>query len=114
MSDRFLLYGANGYTGSLIAHYCVQRGLRPILAGRNSSQLETLALSLGLEYKAFALEDAAAVDAALVDVAAVLHCAGPFSSTSKPMVEACLTPSRVYGADLILEIEGVVRSDITG
>ncbi len=24
------------------------------------------------------------------------------------------TPSRVYGADLILEIEGVVRSDITG
>jgi short subunit dehydrogenase-like uncharacterized protein len=90
MSDRFLLYGANGYTGSLIAHYCVQRGLRPILAGRNSSQLETLALSLGLKYKAFALEDAAAVDAALVDVAAVLHCAGPFSRTSKPMVEACL------------------------
>jgi short subunit dehydrogenase-like uncharacterized protein len=27
MSDRFLLYGANGYTGSLIAHHCVQRGL---------------------------------------------------------------------------------------
>src|SRR4028118_1763318 len=96
MSDRFLLYGANGYTGSLIAHYGVQRGLHPILAGRNSSQLETLALSLGLKYKAFSLEDAAAVDAALLDVAAVLHCAGPFSTTSKPMVEACLRTQTHY------------------
>lgn len=103
MSDRFLLYGANGYTGSLIAHYGVQRGLHPILAGRNSQQVGTLAASLGLEYKAFALEDTAAVDAALLDVAAVLHCAGPFSRTSKPMVEACLRTQTHY-----LDITGEV------
>jgi short subunit dehydrogenase-like uncharacterized protein len=60
-------------------------------------------LSLGLEYKAFALEDAAAVDAALLDVAAVLHCAGPFSRTSKPMVEACLRTQTHY-----LDITGEV------
>ena len=30
----FLLYGATGYTGQLIAEACAARGPRPILAGR--------------------------------------------------------------------------------
>ncbi len=32
----FLLYGAYGYTGRLIAEMAVERGLRPVLAGRNA------------------------------------------------------------------------------
>lgn len=103
MSSNFLLYGANGYTGTLIARLAVQRGLRPILAGRNPKQVEPLSAELGLEYRAFSLDDGAAVDEALADVAVVLHCAGPFSHTSKPMVDGCLRTKRHY-----LDITGEV------
>ncbi len=34
MQAGFLLYGATGYTGELMARAAIQRGLRPILAGR--------------------------------------------------------------------------------
>ena len=57
MSANFLLYGANGYTGELIARFAVKRGLRPILAARNSQKVAPLATELGLEYRAFALDD---------------------------------------------------------
>ena len=39
----FLIYGANGYTGSLIAHEAVARGQRPVLAGRNAAAVAALA-----------------------------------------------------------------------
>ena len=34
-STPLLIYGANGYTGALIARLAVERGLRPVLAGRS-------------------------------------------------------------------------------
>lgn len=101
MSPNFLLYGANGYTGGLIARLAVQRGLRPILAARNPEKVAPLAAELGLDYRAFALDDA--VDEALADIALVLHCAGPFSQTSKPMVAGCLRTKTHY-----LDITGEV------
>ena len=103
MSSNFLLYGANGYTGALIARLAVQRGLRPILAGRNSEKVELLSAELGLEHRAFTLDNDGAVDSALANVAAVLHCAGPFSQTSKPMVAGCLRTKTHY-----LDITGEV------
>lgn len=103
MSSNFLLYGANGYTGALIARLAVQRGLRPILAGRNAEKVEPLSTELDLEYRAFSLDDEAAVDEALADVGVVLHCAGPFSQTSKPMVAGCLRTKTHY-----LDITGEV------
>lgn len=81
----------------------MQRGLRPILAGRNSEKVALLSAELGLEHRAFTLDDEAAVDSALIDVAAVLHCAGPFSQTSKPMVAGCLRTKTHY-----LDITGEV------
>ncbi len=103
MSSNFLLYGANGYTGSLIARLAVQRGLRPILAARAPEKIEPLAAELGLDYRAFSLNDDAAVNEALADVVAVLHCAGPFSQTSEPMVAGCLRTKTHY-----LDITGEV------
>ena len=44
----FMIYGANGYTGSLIAREAVRRGTRPILAGRQVDKIRTLAAELGL------------------------------------------------------------------
>ncbi|MBO1347819.1 MAG: saccharopine dehydrogenase NADP-binding domain-containing protein [Hormoscilla sp. GUM202] len=94
--NKILLYGANGYTGSLIARLAVQLGLRPILAGRNESKIKPLAAYLNLEYCSLALDDAMTLEAELQDVVAVLHCAGPFQQTWKPMVTACLRTKTHY------------------
>jgi len=96
MSDTFLLYGATGYTASLITRTAVARGLRPLLAGRNPAKVKALADPLGLEWQAFPLDDAAALDQALRAVPLVLHCAGPYSQTYKPMVDACLRTATHY------------------
>jgi short subunit dehydrogenase-like uncharacterized protein len=99
----FLVYGANGYTGQLIAREAVVRGLRPILAGRNAEAVNALARQLGLESRIFALDDEAATRAGLEGVTAVLHCAGPFAHTAQPMIEACLE-ARVHYLDITGEI----------
>jgi short subunit dehydrogenase-like uncharacterized protein len=96
MPSNFLLYGANGYTGKLIARLAVERGLRPILAGRDPEAIEQLAQEHGLEHRVFSLDDSAAIDAALREVMVVLHCAGPFSRTSRPMADACLRTKTHY------------------
>ena len=96
MTGRFLIYGANGYTGELITRYAAERGMKPILAGRNAIAIEELAKKHHLEYRVFSLDENARLDAALQEVDMVLHCAGPFSITSRPMVEACLRNKKHY------------------
>jgi short subunit dehydrogenase-like uncharacterized protein len=96
MPDNFLIYGANGYTGELIVRYAAERGMKPILAGRNARKVESLAKKHELDFRVFALDETEQLDAALREVEFVLHCAGPFSLTSKPMVEACLRTERHY------------------
>jgi short subunit dehydrogenase-like uncharacterized protein len=103
-ASDWMIYGANGYTGELIAREAARRGLRPILAGRSAAAIVPLAKDLGLDHRVIALEDATALDAALGAVALVLHCAGPFARTSRPMVEACLR-KRVHYLDITGEIE---------
>src|SRR5512143_1216512 len=94
--SNFLIYGSYGYTGELVVELAVREGLRPVLAGRNEHKLKAQAARTGLEYRAFRLEDTAAMDAALREVDAVLHCAGPFVHTYRQMVEACLRTRRHY------------------
>lgn len=103
MPDQFLIYGANGYTGELTARIAVEQGLRPILAGRNSAQVAAIAARLGLPHRIAALDDRAALDALLHEVAVVLHCAGPFVHTAAPMVDACLR-THVHYLDITGEI----------
>ena len=100
MSD-WMIYGANGYTGRLTAEEAVRRGMRPLLAGRNEKSVKAIADKLGLEYRVFGLDDATEVGAAIEGLKVVLHCAGPFSVTSEPMIRACLD-------------KGVHYLDITG
>src|SRR5687767_5187203 len=96
MAADFLLYGSYGYTGRLIAERARELGLTPLLAGRDARAVEAQAAELGLPHRAFALDDAAALDAALRETRVVLHAAGPFSRTAKPMVEACLRTGTHY------------------
>ncbi|MEZ5346380.1 MAG: saccharopine dehydrogenase NADP-binding domain-containing protein [Pyrinomonadaceae bacterium] len=93
---NFLIYGANGYTGELIAREAVSRGLKPILGGRSQNKVEPLAKELGLVFRTFALEDKKSLEYTLKEVDFVIHCAGPFSLTSGQMVEACLRLGKHY------------------
>ncbi len=81
MKKSFLIYGANGYTGELITRFAVERGMRPILAGRNAEPIEKLAAKHDLRHRVFSLDEREKLDAALQEVEMVLHCAGPFSLT---------------------------------
>jgi short subunit dehydrogenase-like uncharacterized protein len=103
-TGRFLIYGATGFTGKLTARTAKERGLQPILAGRNEAKLKAIAQPLGFSYRVFELSDAAVLDAALGEVDAVLHIAGPFSATSKPMADACLRMGAHY-LDITGEID---------
>lgn len=98
-----LIYGANGYTGELVARRAVERGLRPTLAGRNGPAVAALAGQLGLPHVAVDLADPAGLDAALAGKAAVIHCAGPFAHTAQAMADACLR-ARAHYLDITGEI----------
>ncbi len=100
----FLLYGAYGYTGQLIADLAVAQGLRPLLAGRSEEKLQVVAERTGLPYRVLDLEDTPTLHATLAEVPLVLHCAGPFAHTYRPMVEACLQ-TRTHYLDITGEID---------
>lgn len=104
MSKDLIIYGAYGYTGELIARHAVAQGLKPLLAGRDPKKLQALAGELNLEYKAFSLDDTAALDECLKGAKVVLHCAGPFMYTYKPMMHACLKAGVHY-----LDITGEMK-----
>ncbi|WP_460357763.1 MULTISPECIES: saccharopine dehydrogenase family protein [unclassified Pseudomonas] len=93
---KWMIYGANGYTGELIARDAVRRGLRPVLAGRSCDKVEALARELGLEARVFGLDDPARLLAQIKGHGLILHCAGPFSATAAPMIEACLRAGAHY------------------
>jgi short subunit dehydrogenase-like uncharacterized protein len=95
-AGTFLIYGATGYTGKLTARTAKAQGLTPILAGRDEAKVKALAGDLGFDWRAFALDDTTKLDKTLAEVGAVLHIAGPFSATSKPMADACLRTKTHY------------------
>jgi short subunit dehydrogenase-like uncharacterized protein len=97
----WMIYGANGYTGRLIAEHAMRRGHSPILAGRNSKAIGALAAELGLPYRVFSLDDD--FDHKLAGLAAIVLAAGPFSATSARVVDACLRTGTHY-LDIIGDI----------
>jgi len=93
---KWMIYGANGYTGELIAREAARRGLKPVLAGRSREKIEPLAHELGLEARGFGLDDVTQATQQIEGHSIVLNCAGPFSATAQAMMEACL---RARGRD---------------
>lgn len=92
----WLLYGAYGYTGRLIVREAVGRGESPIVAGRREEPLRQVAERHGLPGRVFRLDDPVALDRGLENVDAVVLAAGPFSATSRPMIEACIRTGTHY------------------
>ncbi|WP_019142959.1 saccharopine dehydrogenase family protein [Noviherbaspirillum massiliense] len=93
---KWLIYGANGYTGRLIARQAVHLGLAPVLAGRNPTAILPLAEELQLESRIFDLGFDSEAEHDLRGIDVVLNCAGPFIRTAAPMMEACLEAGAHY------------------
>jgi short subunit dehydrogenase-like uncharacterized protein len=97
MADNsFLLYGANGYTGKLIARYAAEYHLQPILAGRREEVLAPLAARLKTPHVVFDVNDSSALTAALKKVPVVLNAAGPFQFTARQIIESCMQTGTHY------------------
>ncbi len=100
----WMVYGAYGYTGRLVAALATERGELPVLAGRDERRLRALGERFELEHRTVDLSDPSALRAALEGFDVVAHCAGPFSATSEPMVDACLATKTHY-LDITGEID---------
>jgi short subunit dehydrogenase-like uncharacterized protein len=96
----WLLYGATGRTGTLIAEEAVARGHHPVLAGRDPEALRLLADRLGVPWVAGPVEDLARL---IGDARLVLLTAGPFQTTAPPVLRACLDAG-VHYLDIANEI----------
>jgi len=92
----WMIYGAYGYTGRLVAALAAERGELPVIAGRDERRLRTLGERFELEHRTVDLSDPSELRGALKGIDVVAHCAGPFSSTSQPMVDACLATGTHY------------------
>lgn len=101
---NYMIYGATGYTGELIAKEAITQNQNPILAGRNPEKVTALAKELGLTSKNFALESVSQIAAELADVDLVIHCAGPFEFTAEVMMKACIE-SKTHYLDITGELD---------
>jgi short subunit dehydrogenase-like uncharacterized protein len=101
---RILLYGAYGFTGRLTAELATARGANVVLAGRDAKALQALGSRLRMPTRVVGLDDVGEISRALADVSCVLHMAGPFATTSAPMLDACIATRTNY-VDITGEIE---------
>ncbi len=100
-APKWLIYGAYGYSGILIAEEALQTGQKPILAGRSEEKLAKMAGRMGLDFVVVDLNDTDSLKKSLSGIDLVLNAAGPFIYTSEPIIKACLE----YGVNYV---------DITG
>ena len=103
MNDA-LIYGAYGYTGSLIVEEAVKKGYSPTVAGRNEELTKKLAAKHNLPYHCFSYDDQSAWDEALQGKRLLLNCAGLFIKTIDEILPACIR-NKVHYADITGEIE---------
>ncbi|CAI5968207.1 unnamed protein product [Closterium sp. NIES-65] len=91
-----LVYGATGTTGTLIAQKIKEVGLPATLAGRNLQKLQSIGKAVDLPVAAVDLNDTQGLVELVGKHKVVLHVAGPFTITSKPMIEACISTGTHY------------------
>ncbi|ALM54059.1 saccharopine dehydrogenase NADP-binding domain-containing protein [Halomonas huangheensis] len=101
---HLMIYGAAGFTGRMAATHAKAMGLQILVAGRDEEPLLALAEELGVDHRVFALDDAAAIDIGLTDVAVLLNCAGPFMHTAEPLMLGALR-NRAHYLDIAAELD---------
>ena len=95
-----VLYGATGFTGTLCAEY-LAKNLEPTkwaVAGRNSSKLEKLVQSIGVDVEVIVADadDVEGLEAMTARSKVVLSTAGPFHRYGSNLVAACVKNATHY------------------
>ncbi len=90
---RILIYGANGYVGSLLVAAAAERQIDAIVAGRSESVID-MAAAAGMDAR---IGDVDSIPVDGVDV--VVNAAGPFAHTAAPLARRCVE-SGVHYVDL--------------
>lgn len=119
-AQKVVVFGAYGHTGRFVVAELRDRGFVPVLSGRDADKLRALAASHsghpshpgypghpGLDIRQASADDPASLDRALAGAAAVINCAGPFTTTAAPVIEAALRAGIPY-VDVAAEIEANV------
>jgi short subunit dehydrogenase-like uncharacterized protein len=107
--SEWMLYGAYGKTGRLVLDEALRRGHRPVLAGRDSTQLAALGQATGLATRCVSLDDEVGMRAALSNVRCALLTAGPYQLTGPVMRRACLDAGCSY-LDMNGELDDFVQA----
>ncbi|MGW4535905.1 saccharopine dehydrogenase family protein [Nocardia sp. NPDC004340] len=97
MTGRIVLLGATGYTGDLVLHSLLRRGIKPVLAGRNRATVQSLADQAGgLEFAVADASDAASLAALVGPGDVLITTVGPFERFGYPVAEAAATAGAHY------------------
>ncbi|WP_271299389.1 saccharopine dehydrogenase family protein [Sphingomonas sp. CV7422] len=102
MRDHDLIvYGATGFTGRLVAEYCVERKLeRWAMAGRSRARLEAVRDAIGAPADTPLIvaeaDDPAALAALAASTRAVITTVGPYQLHGAPLVAACAAAGTGY------------------
>lgn len=103
----WMIYGATGFSGELIARKAAALGLRPILAGRNAKAVQRIAEKLDLAWRAFEISDCGRCRREISCVNLLVNAAGPFKQASVLVAESCLATQTHY-FDLNNEVPSLV------
>ena len=94
---EIVLFGATGYTGALTARAMLDRGLSPVLAGRNPVALQSLSNRLGgLRTRVADVADADSMARLVRSGEVLVSTVGPFARHGQPALEAALAAGAHY------------------
>jgi short subunit dehydrogenase-like uncharacterized protein len=97
VTARIVLFGATGYTGARTAEALVERGARPVLAGRDPARLAELAGRLGgVEIAKADVTDPRSVRDLLETGDVLVTTVGPFLRLGQAAVDAAVDAGAVY------------------
>ncbi|MDF3294282.1 saccharopine dehydrogenase NADP-binding domain-containing protein [Streptomyces silvisoli] len=99
MRSDFVVLGASGTTGGLIAGHLVRRGANVVLAGRDARRLGETAARLGSGTVSTVTVDLTDPDSLAAAVGAgrvLVNTVGPFARLAPPVVTACLDAGTAY------------------
>lgn len=102
--NKLLIYGAAGYTGTIIAARAKELNIDFEIAGREPYKTRKLAEELAVGYHIFDVDNEYAWEKALDGKQVLINAAGPFKFTAEQAMRACLKAG-VHYLDISAELD---------
>jgi short subunit dehydrogenase-like uncharacterized protein len=94
---RIIVFGATGFTGRLTVDALVEKGVRPVIAGRNREKLEAVSSGVkDLEVAVADVSDPGSIQALLTPGDVLISTVGPFHLRGEAAVKAALAAGAHY------------------